>query len=393
MLKQQIQSDANGALKSGSQEILGVLRLALTAINSKEKEKRYNISKTEPNITEEELVKKSELTDEEIINTLSSEVKKRRDAITLYEKGNRPELVDKEKKEIETLQKYLPEQISGDELKKLIEESIQKVGAKEIKDMGRIMADLMPKVKGRADGSEISRIIKELLKKITMEKLIPIGNLFNQSFTIYNQNGWTFTKLILINFLTLFISLALSVAFFLLSDSIYSSIILSFLGIVIFLTVVIITFWVQVSMIFVIKEMDNKLSIKQILLTAWPYLGSFAWVLILVSLAVLGGLVLFIIPGIIFAVWFLFSRYILIFEDKKGISALKESRRLVQGNWWGVFGRLLIIGILASIISYIPFLGSLINMFFIVPFVAIYNYLIYKDLKRIQTVNFFKYLS
>lgn len=117
MLKQQIQSDANGALKSGSQEILGVLRLALTAINSKEKEKRYNISKTEPNITEEELVKKSELTDEEIINTLSSEVKKRRDAITLYEKGNRPELVDKEKKKLKPYKNICQNKFQGMNLK------------------------------------------------------------------------------------------------------------------------------------------------------------------------------------------------------------------------------------------------------------------------------------
>ncbi len=165
MLKHQIQSDVTSALKQGNPEVVGVLRLTLSSINSKEKEKRYKISKTEPDLLEEDLIKKSELTDEEIIDTLSSEIKKRKDSILLYEKGNRPELAEVEKKEIEILKKYLPEQIPLEELKKIVEESINKVGAKEIKDTGKIMADLMPKVKGKADGGEISKIIKELLSK------------------------------------------------------------------------------------------------------------------------------------------------------------------------------------------------------------------------------------
>ena len=83
----------------------------------------------------------------------------------MYEKGNRPELADKEKKEIEILKKYLPEQLPIEELKKLIDESINKVGAKEMKDMGKVMADLAPKIKGKADNSEVSKIVKELLSK------------------------------------------------------------------------------------------------------------------------------------------------------------------------------------------------------------------------------------
>ena len=172
MLKQQIQSDVTSALKEGNQEITGVLRLVLSSIGSKEKEKRYALSKKEPNLKEEDLVKKSELTDEEVMSILSSEIKKRKDAIELYQKGDRPELADKEKKEIQIIKKYLPEQLPLEELRKLVEESINKI----MKDpssptnssgqvMGKVMADLMPKVKGRADNSEISKIIKELLNK------------------------------------------------------------------------------------------------------------------------------------------------------------------------------------------------------------------------------------
>lgn len=171
MLKQQIKTDTTEAQKIGNELVVGTLRMLLASVITKEKEKRYKISKDpstslragKPNFNEEELIKKSVLTDEEIIEVISSEIKKRRDAIVLYEKGNRQELADKEKKEIEILKKYLPEQLSEEELKKLVEESISKTGAKEIKDMGRIMADLMPKVKGKADNSEISKIVKELL--------------------------------------------------------------------------------------------------------------------------------------------------------------------------------------------------------------------------------------
>ncbi len=155
MLKQQIQSDATTALKSGEALVSGTLRMLLAAIISKEKEKRYKMK----------LEKDAELTDEELIDVISSEIKKRKDAIILYEQGNRPELADKEKKEIKILQKYLPEQLSAEELKKLIEESINKVGAKEIKDIGKVMADLNPKIKGKADAGEVSKLVKEFLGK------------------------------------------------------------------------------------------------------------------------------------------------------------------------------------------------------------------------------------
>lgn len=165
MLKQQIQNATKEAMKAGDQFLVGTLRMLSASIITKEKDKRYKVSKEKPNATEEILIKESELTDEQIMEVIASEIKKRRDAIALYMQGNRPELADREKKEIDILIKYLPEQLSAGELKKLVAESIKKTGAKEMKDMGKIMADLMPKVKGKADNSEISKIVKELLSK------------------------------------------------------------------------------------------------------------------------------------------------------------------------------------------------------------------------------------
>ena len=93
----------------------------------------------------------------------ANEIKKSREAIELYEKGGRPELAEKEKKEMEVLQKYLPEQFSEEEIRALVKEAVSKTGAKEMKDMGKVMAELMLKVKGKADAGLISKIVKNSL--------------------------------------------------------------------------------------------------------------------------------------------------------------------------------------------------------------------------------------
>ena len=160
MLKQQIQSSATEALKAGDQFLVGTLRMLLASITTKEKEKKYK----------EKIEGEAQLTDEEILDIVSSEIKKRKDAIALYTQGNRPELAEREQKEIDILIKYLPAQLSQDEIKKLVAESIAKIKA-EMKDlsagsgqvMGKVMANLSPKVKGKADGGQVSKIVKELL--------------------------------------------------------------------------------------------------------------------------------------------------------------------------------------------------------------------------------------
>ncbi|MBZ9577491.1 GatB/YqeY domain-containing protein [Patescibacteria group bacterium] len=163
MLKDKIQSDLNQALKRGDEITCSTLRMLLAAILSKEKEKRYKISKEEPELTEKELAEKSNLTDEEVIEVISSEIKKRKEAILGFEKGERKELAEKEKAEMEVLEKYLPEQLSEQEIKRIAKEVIEKVGATEIKDMGRVMAEMMPQVRGKADGGLVSKVVKELL--------------------------------------------------------------------------------------------------------------------------------------------------------------------------------------------------------------------------------------
>ncbi len=123
------------------------------------------VGKEKPDLTENDLEKESHLTDEETTEVIFAEVKKRKEALLLFEKGERNDLAEKEKKEVAILQKYLPEQLSREEIEGLVKEVVAKVGAKEMKDMGRVMAELMPKLKGKADGSSVSKIIKGLLQK------------------------------------------------------------------------------------------------------------------------------------------------------------------------------------------------------------------------------------
>lgn len=162
-LKEKISEDLKGALKEKRELEVSVLRLLQAAIVNREKEKRAKIAKGREKIKEEELAKESQLTDEEVIEVISSEIKKRKEAILEFEKGGREDLVAKEKTELEVLQKYLPDQLSEEEIKKLAKEAVEKTGATEPKDMGKVMAELMPKVKGRAEGGLVSKIVKELL--------------------------------------------------------------------------------------------------------------------------------------------------------------------------------------------------------------------------------------
>lgn len=165
-LKEQIQQDLNSSLKERKEIDVITLRMLNAAILNKEKEKRNKLSKeklAEEELAEEELAEKSQLIDEEIIEVIASEVKKRKEAILEFEKGERQDLAEKEKKEIEVLKKYLPEQLPEEEIRKLVQESIGKVGAQEMKDIGKVMAELMPQVKGKADGSLVNKIVRELL--------------------------------------------------------------------------------------------------------------------------------------------------------------------------------------------------------------------------------------
>jgi hypothetical protein len=115
------------------------------------------------NIKNVEIDKKKELSEEEVMDVLAKEVKMRRDAMEEFKKANRPDLVENLEMEVAILMDYLPQQMTEVEVRSAVEEAVKETGASSPKEMGKVMAALMPKVKGRADGKLVNTIVKELL--------------------------------------------------------------------------------------------------------------------------------------------------------------------------------------------------------------------------------------
>ena len=163
MFKEKLQNDVKEALKAGNAEKRMVLSLVLSAVKSRELEKRGKLSKSEQDAVKlEEL---SKLTDEEIVEVVSSEIKKRKDSVEQYTKGGRPELAEKEQNEIKILAEYMPEQMSEEAVKEEVKKAIFDTGASSPKDMGKVIGAVMAKIKGKADGQLVSKIVKEELSK------------------------------------------------------------------------------------------------------------------------------------------------------------------------------------------------------------------------------------
>lgn len=162
-LKEKIQSKIRTAMQEKKAEELSVLRMVMAAVLNKEKEKRAKLSKEEQD--ESKLSELSKLNDEETLDVITSEAKKRKDSIEQYQKGNRQDLVDQEKSELEILKEYLPEQMGEDEVKKIITQKIQELGASGPQDTGKVMGAIMGQLKGKADGGLVNKIVQEELKK------------------------------------------------------------------------------------------------------------------------------------------------------------------------------------------------------------------------------------
>ena len=145
-LMEKLTADMKEAMKHGEKERLSVIRLVRGAVR------------------QAEIDGKKTLSDDEIIGVITKEVKMRRDSIEEFERGNRADLVEKTQAEIAILMPYLPEQLSADEVRRIVEAAVSEVGATTAKDMGKVMGGLMPRVKGRADGKLVNEIVRSLLK-------------------------------------------------------------------------------------------------------------------------------------------------------------------------------------------------------------------------------------
>lgn len=144
-LREKIDADIKEALKSGAKDKVSALRMLSAALKNKQIDKRR------------------ELTEEEIMETVRSLIKQRKDSSEQFAKGGRQDLVDKETTEVRILEVYLPAQLSREEIEALVHEAVKQTGAQGPKDMGRVMKAIMPMVSGRADGKLVSELVKAVL--------------------------------------------------------------------------------------------------------------------------------------------------------------------------------------------------------------------------------------
>jgi len=144
-LKQRLNDDVKNAMRAKDKDRLGVLRLITAAIKQREVDERI------------------ELEDADVTTILNKMTKQRRDSLSQFEEAGRQDLADQEIFELDIIKDYLPEQLSEDEILVLVQEAINSTGASDMKDMGKVMGMLKPKLEGRADMGSVSGLIKKQL--------------------------------------------------------------------------------------------------------------------------------------------------------------------------------------------------------------------------------------
>ena len=160
MIIDQIKKDLINFQKEKRQYEVSSLRMLISSITNKEKDKRLKLSSQ---YAGEELDLKSKLTDEEVLEVVSSEAKKRKDAIEEFKKAERADLLEKEEIELKSLQKYLPPEMGEEEIKWIVKDVIEEQKITDMKGIGIVMKEVLKRTKGLADGKKINSIAKELL--------------------------------------------------------------------------------------------------------------------------------------------------------------------------------------------------------------------------------------
>lgn len=144
-LNERLSEDMKQAMKDKDKFRLSVIRMIRSSIKNIEIDQRKTLD------------------DDEVLDILNREIKQRKDSLQDFEKAGREDLVDPLKAEIAIISEYMPQQLSEDEIKEIVQQTIQQVGASSKADMGKVMSALMPKVKGRADGKLVNQLVQQFL--------------------------------------------------------------------------------------------------------------------------------------------------------------------------------------------------------------------------------------
>lgn len=219
---------------------------------------------------------------------------------------------------------------------------------------------------------------------MTKSELTGIDELFRNSWEIYKKRIGTLISLYMLSFLffIILLGLFLGVGYLLsliLPDS--KTALIAFGGVTGMLAGFTVMFWGLAAVIFAV--VDENLGIKDALGRGWQRVWAFIWFFSIAGYIITGGFLLFFIPGVIFLVWFAFAQFVLASEDERGMNALLKSKEYVSGRWFEVFVRLFVVWLVSVGVGIVPFIGPFLSILFI-PFMMIFTFLIYKDLKDLK---------
>jgi competence protein ComGC len=221
--------------------------------------------------------------------------------------------------------------------------------------------------------------------------------ILGQALAIYKQRIGTFLGVMIIPVLIatvvtvwgIFSGIGLLVSFFSSKFAIVGIALVIGLIILLVIAAVIIQMWGQTALIYAIKDSQERIGVIESYRRGWHKTISYLWISFLVGLITLGGALFFVVPGIIFFIWFSLAGFVLIAEDLRGMDALLKSREYVRGKWFSVFWRFFFFGVIAAIPGIvfkfvnIPFSKEIVELF-LTPLAMSYGFLVYSNLKAVK---------
>jgi hypothetical protein len=246
-------------------------------------------------------------------------------------------------------------------------------------------ADKSQPPKEEAEPPKPPEISPHKVEGFQAERELPgIGELFDRSWKIFKSRIGTLIALYLLSGVFFIVPFGIFIGIGYLFSMFFSGSKMALIvsgGLVGMIAGIIAASWGYAAFIFAVA--DESLGIKDSLDKGWQRVGAFIWLLSILGFIIMGGFLLFLIPGVIFTVWFAFAQFIIAGEDEKGMNALLKSKEYVKEHWFDVFLRLLIVWLISGAIGMVPIIGPILSILFM-PFMMIFIYLIYEDLRSVK---------
>lgn len=226
-------------------------------------------------------------------------------------------------------------------------------------------------------------IAEKVINVSTDKKMDSISDLLKSTFDLYKKNVWRLVAIVALPILFIILAmLAIILGTMFLPSMIAISVMVFLAGVLIIISV-----WSKSALLFAIKNINEKMSFKQVFERSQKFIWPYFVISVLVGFIILGGLTFLFIPAVILGVMVMFSNFVLIDQNHKDIDALAKSREYIRGYWWQVFARMVVVFLIFMIISTIPLIGNIVSIFFATPFIMIYVFKMYENLKEIKSTE------